>query len=211
MEQWKEVRREGRAMSDKPSYLGLLNSLGVTESRAHQFFSAWIDKTPNPDLKAVLTTVCLREGEHGMIFAKRVNELGYSLREKPDPGFDERMIIASSDMSDLEKFDKLGLATDNPDFAAIFNDPTIDPRTGEILGRYIAEERDTLRMFKCCYEELVAQRDSAIAEPANSPSSASLECRVDELCQTVEELRELVGALAAATPSESARRSAKAK
>jgi hypothetical protein len=198
-------------MSDKPSYLGLLNSLGVTEGRAHEFFSAWIDKTPNLDLKAVLTTVCLREGEHGMIFAKRINELGYAIRETPDPGFEERMVIASSDMSDLEKFEKLGLATDNPDFAAIFNDPTIDPRTGEILGRYIAEERDTLRMFKCCYEELLAQRDREMAESVDSASSASLECRVDELFHTVGELRELVGALAAATSSETARRSAKAK
>ena len=198
-------------MSDKPSYLGLLNSLAVTEGRAHQFFSAWIDKTPDPDLKAVLTTVCLREGEHGMIFTKRIDELGYAVREKPDPGFEERMCIASSDMSDLEKFEKLGLATDNPDFAAIFNDATIDPRTGEILGRYIAEERDTLRMFKCCYEELVARRDSAMTDLADSASSTSLECRVDELCHSVEELRELVGALAtAATPSETARRSAKA-
>ena len=63
-------------MSDKPSYLGLLNALAVGESRAHQYFSAWIDKTPDPDVKAVLTTVCLREGEHGMIFAKRIDELG---------------------------------------------------------------------------------------------------------------------------------------
>jgi rubrerythrin len=199
-------------MSDKPSYLGLLNSLAVTEGRAHQFFSAWIDKTPDPDLKAVLTTVCLREGEHGMIFAKRIDELGYALREKPDPASDERMIIASSDMSDLEKFEKLGLAKEEPNFAALFNDPTIDPRTGELLGRYIAEERDTLRMFKCCYEELVARRDNAMVEPADSASSTSLDSRVDELCHAVEELREIVGALAtAATPSETARRSVKAK
>ncbi len=61
----------------------------MTESRARQFFSAWIDKTPDPDLKAVLTTVCLREGEHGMIFTNRIDELGYAVREKPDPGLEE--------------------------------------------------------------------------------------------------------------------------
>ena len=115
-------------------------------------------------------------------------------------------------MSDLEKFEKMGLANDDADFAALFNDATIDPRTGELLGRYIAEERDTLRMFKCCYEQLVARRDSAMAEPADFASSTSLEGRVDELCQAVEDLREMVGALAtAATPSETVRRSGKAK
>ena len=30
-------------------------------------------------------------------------------------------------------------------FARFFEDTTIDPQTGELLGRYIAEERDTGR------------------------------------------------------------------
>jgi rubrerythrin len=195
-------------MSDKPSYLGLLNALALGESRAHQYFSAWIDKTPDPDVKAVLTTVCWREGEHGMIFAKRLDELGYSVLDRPDPRAEEAMCIASSDMTDLEKFEKLGLATSEDTFASLFNDTTIDPRTGELLGRYISEERDTLRMFKCCYEELSARRD---AELSGSVSATSLDSKVDELCQAVGELRELVGTLAAAAPSDAARRSTKGK
>ena len=38
----------------------------------------------------------------------------------------------------------------------------IDPQTGGLLGRYIAEERDSLRRFAACYQSLVrARRRSA--------------------------------------------------
>ena len=61
--------------SDKPSYLGLLNAVAVAESNAHEYLNAWIAVTPSPEVCAVLRTVSAREGEHGMSFAKRVNEL----------------------------------------------------------------------------------------------------------------------------------------
>lgn len=35
-------------MSDKPSYLGLLNAIAIGESQAHCYLSAWIDKTRDP-------------------------------------------------------------------------------------------------------------------------------------------------------------------
>ena len=38
-------------MSDKPSYLGLLNAIAVNEARAHQYLQVWIDKTTDPDVK----------------------------------------------------------------------------------------------------------------------------------------------------------------
>src|SRR5947199_10248237 len=70
------------AMSDKPSYLGLLNTIAVAESRAHCYLSAWAEVTTDPDVKAILEKVALREGEHGMAFAKRIKERGYTVREK---------------------------------------------------------------------------------------------------------------------------------
>jgi Mn-containing catalase len=67
-------------MSDKPSYLGLLNAIAVGEARAHAYLTEWASITPDPDVRRVLLTVPAREGEHGMTFAKRINELGYEVR-----------------------------------------------------------------------------------------------------------------------------------
>ena len=122
-------------MSDKPSYLGLLNAISVAETDAFNYLNAWIETTPNPDVKAVLTTVCHREGEHGLAFAKRINELGYNVQPRDNPKLAEQMEIVRSSCSDLEKFEALGLGRqtdDGPDiFAGMFNDTTIDEN---ILG-----------------------------------------------------------------------------
>jgi Mn-containing catalase len=73
-------------MPEKPTYLGLLNAISLVESRAHAYLTAWADVTPNPAVAAVLRTVAAREGEHGMSFAKRINELGFQLKPNDDPG-----------------------------------------------------------------------------------------------------------------------------
>jgi rubrerythrin len=148
-------------MSAKPSYLGLLNAIALAETRAYTYLTAWAGVTRNDDVRKVLRTVAAREGEHGMTFARRINELGYEVRPKDDPKFEKVMAISTSALSDLEKMEKLKLATldtgDAPDiFDGIFKDHTIDIRTGELLGRYIAEERDTARLLRSCYEQLHA-------------------------------------------------------
>ena len=94
-------------MIDKPSYLGLLNALAVAESRSHRYFAAWAEKTTDPDVKALLVTVSLREGEHAMMFAKRIDELGFAVREKPDSFAEEALIVACSDLSDLDKLGRI--------------------------------------------------------------------------------------------------------
>ncbi len=38
-------------MSDKPSYLGLLNAIAVNEARAHQYLQVWIDTTTDPEVE----------------------------------------------------------------------------------------------------------------------------------------------------------------
>ena len=84
-------------MSDKPSYLSLLNAVSQAESRAHTYLTAWADITPSADVRCVLLTVAAREGEHGLSFAKRINELGYNLRPARDDGKRaERMACACS-------------------------------------------------------------------------------------------------------------------
>jgi hypothetical protein len=182
-------------MSDKPSYLGLLNAIAVGESQAHCYLSAWIDKTNDPGVKATLSTVAAREGEHGMSFGKRINELGYSVRrdDDADTGFQKRLAIASSDRSDLEKMEKLGLGRldtgDKPDiFDNFFKDHSIDIATGTLLGRYIAEERDSGRLLKCCYEELKARGSSSRAA-ADDDRLASLEAKLDMVCAAVGDLQ----------------------
>ena len=186
-------------MSDKPSYLGLLNAIAIGESQAHCYLSAWIDKTRDPDVKATLSTVAAREGEHGMSFAKRINELGYSVRARDDGGaFDKRLAIAGSDRTDLEKMEKLGLGQldtgDKPDFFdGVFKDHSIDIKTGELLGRYIAEERDSGRLLKCCYDELKARAGKRVAKAAaDDDRLATLEAKVDAICDAVTKLTDVM-------------------
>ena len=154
-------------MPEKPSYLGLLNAIACAETRAHAVLSAWADVTPDPEVRAVLRTVALREQEHGAAFAKRIDELGFTVRESDDPRFEEHMDIARSDASDLDKLEAIGIlgfASDptEPDvFDGFFRDHSIDIQTGELLGRYIAEERDTLRLLQGCKANLESRATAA--------------------------------------------------
>ncbi|HLI73736.1 MAG TPA: hypothetical protein VKU86_07635 [Acidimicrobiales bacterium] len=186
-------------MSDKPSYLGLLNAIAVNEANAYRYLSVWIDTTDDPEVKAVLRTVAWREGEHGMSFAKRIDELGYELRQRDDLNVQERVDLAGSDLTDLEKMERFGLhclddvlhAFDN-----VFQDHTIDIETGALLGRYIAEEFDSSRLLRCCYDALKARAGGGAAGTgAGSPAAAQLEAvhdKLDALCRSVEELRQIV-------------------
>jgi len=181
-------------MADKPSYLGLLNAVSLAETRANKYLTAWAEVTKDPDVRAVLVKVAAREGEHGMAFAKRINELGFELQPADDPHFEEQMAIATADCSDLEKAEALGLlryctADGEPDvFDNFFRDHSIDIQTGELLGRYIAEERDTLRLFQACHVQLSERASGA----ASSDQLATLEEKIDTVCRAVEELRQIV-------------------
>jgi rubrerythrin len=198
-------------MSDKPSYLGLLNAISLAESNAHCYLTEWASVTKDPDVRRVLLTVAAREGEHGMTFAKRINELGYELVHRPDDNLEKNLAIVRSGCSDLEKMEALGYgkgadAEDKPDvFDDFFRDHSIDIQTGEILGRYIAEERDTGRLFGACYQCL---RDAADAEAAANGAGkqdskaakatarrlTAIEAKVDQLCAAVDDLGKIVRA-----------------
>ena len=200
-------------MADTPSYLQRLNGIALAESRAHAYFSAWAEVTPSDDVRAVLRLVAAREGEHGMAFAKRVDELGFVLEQRDDPNFDNQMAIAgSTELTDLEKMEKLGFPSyfetieDGPDiFDNFFADHTVDIRTGELFGRFISEERDTIRRLRSCYNELRACDEPAAATDA----LRTLESKVDTICAMVEELSRVVMARGASTNGERASRKAK--
>ncbi len=191
-------------MADKPSYLKLLNAISCAETRAHQYLSAWAEVTTDPDVRAVLLTVAAREGEHGMAFAKRVNELGFQVQPTDDPRFAERMEIAGSGRSDLEKAELLNLleyatAPDEPDiFDSFFRDHSIDIQTGALLGRYIAEERDTIRLFQGCAVQLAAKANGAAGSPDRM---AALEGKIDAACRAIEDLRQIVCAQTMPAPT----------
>jgi hypothetical protein len=121
-----------------------------------------------------------------------------------DPNHASRMEIVRSDCSDLEKVEALGLlnfcvADDEPDvFDGFFRDHTIDIRTGELLGRYIAEERDTLRLVQGCTARL-QERDTVTA-PADDRLGV-LEDKIDAACRAIEDLRQIVCAQTMPTPA----------
>jgi hypothetical protein len=199
-------------MSDKPSYLGLLNAIAVAEAQAHEYLTVWADQTPSPDVRRVLLTVAAREGEHGMSFAKRINELGYEVRCKDDSAREKALELVRSDRSDLKKMEKLNLHTldtrDKPDiFDGLFKDHSIDIRTGELLGRYIAEERDSARLIRSCYEQLAAAEQTGSDASSTSESLTSLDAKVDALCRAVDELRQIVVAQAMPAPTRKTRAS----
>jgi len=187
-------------MSDKPTYLGLLNALSLAESAAHEYLECWIATTPRDDVRGILQTVSAREGEHGLAFAKRINELGYTLKRKDDPDAKaaaaKSMAIAQrTDLSDLEKFERFGLGKldtsddDEPDvFARFFEDKTIDIQTGALLGRYICEERDSGRLLRACYEQLKAEASGAATSSATDDRLCALEAKLDQVCAAVEHL-----------------------
>ena len=176
-------------MSEKPSYLGLLNAVSNAESQAECYLNAWAAVTPDDGVRQVISTVALREGEHGKAFAKRLCELGYTLLPREDPKFDAKMDIASSTtLTDREKFEKLGLSRDvdpsEPDvFSRFFDDKSIDIQTGALLGRYIAEERDSGRLLRGCYDQLcAAENGHSSSRSANGDLGAQLS-RIEDLLE----------------------------
>lgn len=204
-------------MGDKPSYLGLLNAVAVGELGGEQLFCAWAETTCDDDVRAVLRTVQLREAEHARSFAKRLDELGYGVLDRADPDLERRVAIArSTELDDCQKFEQLGFAAEpnGPDiFARFFEDTTIDPTTGALLGRYVAEERDTGRLLRGCYSALAtcrAEQAPAVADTgATTAAVAALEERLDRIECAVIALAEEAAERRAARAAKAERKASK--
>lgn len=149
-------------MSEKPSYLGLLNAVAVAERQAAEYLHCWAETTKDAGVRKTLQTIALREAEHGMAFAKRIDELGFAVIDKPDPTQSGKMKTAQSKkLTDREKFEmfRLGESPQNGKrdvFDNFLENKDLDPVTGGLLGRYVAEERDSGRLFAACYASLCA-------------------------------------------------------
>ena len=111
------------------------------------------------------------------------------------------MAIANADCSDLEKFEALGYGRDGEmsrdPFKGIFDNESIDIQTGELLGRYVAEERDSGRRLRACYNVLRERAGSARTAPgaAGSHELRDLHGRLDEICAAIGKLQQEVTAL----------------
>jgi hypothetical protein len=178
----------------------ILNSIAVNEAKGHRLLGTWAQCTKDPQLKSALEFVAIREGEHAMAFTKRMCELGYPVEEASAyqvfPNFEELLACAGSNASDAEKVAML-TARDNADaekerkdpFRGFFKDTTIDPQTGELLGRFIAEERDSGRRLKAEYDRVCAS--ARHPQPAND--IAELRACISALQDEVARLHRSVG------------------
>jgi rubrerythrin len=188
-------------MADKPSYLGMLNAIANAELQGYEYLNAWCERATDPDLKATLRIVANREHEHSLAFTKRIDELGFELEPREVLDFTKQMEIVTSDCSDYEKAEALGLFdrkvdTDEKDiFAGLFDDKTIDIQTGGLLGRYIAEERDSGRMIAACAQALKARHNGS----STPDRLEQLEQKVDAVCAAVEKLTDLVASESSAS------------
>lgn len=185
-------------MSAEPTYLPLLRRVANAECNAEVYLAAWAQATPRSDVRGVIAEIALREGEHTKAFQKRICELGFDVTIEEAPETASRAAIAADpSLTDREKFEKLGLGRRSdpsaPDrWAGYFEDTTIDIATGELLGRFIAEERDSVRKLADCFEALCAEEQPAAAAGATSDDRLG---RIEGL------LERLVVRLEASTPA----------
>ncbi len=185
-------------MTERPTYLPMLEAIANAERQGHEYYQAWYDHATDPDLRETMRIVATRELEHSLAFTKRIDELGFECQPKEILDFTKQIEIVTSDCSDYEKLQALEL-TDlavkildpkNDPFRRLFNDLTIDVQTGTLLGRYIAEERDSARMLAACATAMVAKYGAADAgEDESVDRLAVLEEKLDALCAAVEQLQ----------------------
>ena len=152
----------GKQMAKKPSYIGTLTAIANAERGGYELFKAWASSTRDSRLRTALNTVAVREAEHSWAFEKRLGELGYPLEPVKDKGANEIVKLAASRSADTKKFHALGIGvkrstnSDNQGdrLLSLLSDTTIDSKTGELLGRFICEERDSGRLLTEAYKSL---------------------------------------------------------
>ena len=167
----------------KPSYIGVLNAIANGERRGHELFKEWSAATKDKELKKTLDMIAIREMEHSWAFEKRLCELGFSLRKPADDvarkAFEKQLKLLKSDVGDAAKYASFGITDrsvgggkngkknknkqSNKDkrklpprdrLLSILADTSVDPKTGELMGRFICEERDTGRQLRKAYKAM---------------------------------------------------------
>ena len=190
----------------KPSYLPLLNSIAVNEAKGQILLQSWADTTEDAGLKSALEFVAIREGEHAMAFTKRMCELGYPVDEASAyqvfRDFDGLVACVSSDASDAEKVAMVtggngaNAEAERADpFRGFFNDVNIDPETGALLGRYIAEERDSGRRLQAEYARVCNDAAASASLTDARTQGTTHAVSQEELCEAVASLTREVAKL----------------
>jgi ferritin len=191
------------ATMQKPAYLELLNAISNGESAAGVYLEAWADVTPNPDLACTLRLVAARERSHGDVFCRRISELGFSLEKKLDPRSAEQLAkLANPNISDLEK---IGERNDGKAVTDFFADTRrkiaegeYDPMTANLLTWYIAEEIDSGRRLKECYDcvrEMAGVKTKpTMADGPSADAEAIMACMTSGFSKLEKSLDKLVKA-----------------
>ena len=201
----------------KPDYLGLLNAISLAESRAGVYLEAWADVTPDPELKQTLAFVAARESIHGVVFRQRIERLGFTLREREDLDFEERLrLYGDPTISDLDKIrhPRYGRRSENEGgdplagISARINDETVDPLTRDTLRWYVAVERDSGELLRTAYARIEARADgrgsdgrstgsgaNGHASPVSADAQAIMACMRDGFASLRQSVKELTEAL----------------
>ncbi len=148
----------------KPHYLELLNTIAIQERGAGVFLKAWAEKTPDEGLRADLELVARRETSHYDVFARRIEELGFSLEDREMPEAEERRRVLGSDMSDMEKiaWRKAQMAGQKGPsirerYVAAAADETVDALTQSFLRWFADVEADSGALLEQAYKRIEAQ------------------------------------------------------
>jgi hypothetical protein len=165
----------------KPGYLGLLNAISLAESEAGIYLEAWAAATPNADLAGALRLVAARETSHGDVFCRRIAELGFELRPKPDPRAEERLAkLADPRVSDLDKIPARNEEDSDPfaDIRRRMAEGEFDPMTANLMNWYIAEEKDSARRLNEAYDcvRQAAGRRASLAAAPSADAEAIMAC-----------------------------------
>ena len=164
-----------QATVEKPKYLGLLNAISLAESEAGVYLEAWANATPDADLARTLRFVAARETSHGEVFCRRLAELGFDLRQKPDPKSPARLArYANPKISDL---DKIGAEREESDpfgeIRSAMADGAFDPMTCNLMQWYITEEQDSGRRLREVYD-CVRQKGGDTMKASGRPQAGAI-------------------------------------
>lgn len=192
-----KTRDQHSADYDMPSYAGLLGKIVVSETCKAAAFERWSKQTADVALSKTLRLVALRDAMHAGTFKKRLNELGCPVEGDVGPALEVQIQLYESDAGDLDKLKCFSANRDAYDhsFDTLFADRTIDPMTGCLLGRYLAEGRDSLRLLDECYQALIDPREVPL-EPLQEAAPA-MDLGVDAVGEAVTSLTGMVDALKA--------------
>jgi hypothetical protein len=168
--------------AEKPAYLGLLNAISLAETEAGHYLEAWANATDDAELAGTLKLVAARETSHGQLFCRLISELGYELRQKPDPKAAERLArFANPKISDCEKVgpEREPAGDTFADIKKAMADGVYDPVTCNMMQWYICEEEDSGRRLRDVYAKVRAKAGmtATSAKKANghdrAPATAS--------------------------------------